>query len=355
MKFSALYKSCRAMAEPEWSLTVEGSKLEDGDGALLRRAECRLTCREEAGALRLEAQVDPNARDGRSWLDALQPGAVCSFSLGYAGSLTKVFSGYLYDMVWDVPLGKGAMDLEAVFLDVRGRLRSTSTADAGSARTLSQMVKNVLNSSECRKLTSKVTIKDVPKDWDLPCTRRGESDCEAVCAAARLLSYEFYDCAGELYFGPPRPESAPAVEFDGPDGLLRLRRNRTLAGQWGALTVSAADDKGERISYKQSRSAGKGYGAGKLGGALTGDRQVPAPGARTMAQVKYLASARMQQRERQGDGLWGWCVGLPQIRPGRFVKTSGIHSAVDGTWYVHTVRHVLDEAGFETYFETEGP
>lgn len=355
MKFSALYKTYKAMAAPSWELTVGGAKLTGGDGAALLRADCRLTCRQEAGSLVLECQVDPDRADGRSWLDAMQPGAVCSFSLGYGKSLTEVFSGYLSDMAWDVPLDRGAMDLEAVFLDARGQLMNTSHVDAGTARTLSQMVRGVLNGEECKRLASRVTVKDVPGDWDLASLRRGQSDYEAVRAAASLLSYEFYACAGELYFGPARPETSPVLEFDGPDGLRRLQRRRSLAGQWGALEVSGADDNGERISYRKARGSDNGYGSKKLSGALTGERRVPAPGARTMAQIQYLANARMRERERQGGGLWGWSVGLPQIRPGRFVKAENIHSAVDGTWYVHTVHHTLDDIGFETYFETEGP
>jgi len=355
MKFSALYKTYKAMAAPQWELTVEGTKLTGGDGAALLRADCRLTCRQDAGSLVLECQVDPDQKDGQSWLDAMQPGAVCSFSLGYEDSLTEVFSGYLSDMAWDVPLDRGAMDLEAVFLDVRGQLMNTSHVDAGTARTLSQMVSGVLNGKECTKLASNITVKNVPDDWDLACVRRGQSDYEAVCAAARLLSYEFYACASELYFGPARSETSPVLEFDGPDGLRRIQRRRSLAGQWGTLEVSGASDSGERISFQAPRGTDNGYGSAKLSGALTGERRVPAPGARTMAQVQYLANARMQERERRGGGLWGWSVGLPQLRPGRFVQTGNIHSAVNGTWYVHTVRHTLDDIGFETYFETEGP
>lgn len=355
MKFSALYKTYKAMAAPKWGLTVGETKLTGGDGAALLRADCLLTCRQEAGSLILECQVDPEQKDGKSWLDAMQPGAACSFSLGYEDSLTEVFSGYLSDMAWDVPLDRGAMDLEAVFLDARGKLMNTSYVDAGTARTLSQIVSGVLNGKECKGLASSVTIKDVPDDWDLASVRRGQSDYETVCAAASLLSYEFYACAKELYFGPPRPEKNPVLEFDGPDGLRRIQRRRSLAGQWGTLEVSGADDTGARISFQKLRSTDNGYGSAKLSGALTGKRCVPAPGARTMAQVQYLANARMQERERQGGGLWGWSVGLPQIRPGRFLKTENIHSAVDGTWYVHTVRHTLDDIGFETYFETEGP
>lgn len=354
MKFSQLLKPCKDLAVPKWSLTVGGKRLQEGDESQLLQAECLLTCQRQAGSLTLRAQVDPDGSQGKTWMDALQPGAVCSFSLGYDDPLTQVFSGYLYDMTWDVPLGRGGMDLEAVFLDVRGQLMSTSHVDAGPARTLSQMVKSVLTSSTYKQLAPKATVKDVPKDWDLASLRRGESDYDTVCAAADLLSYEFYAWADELYFGPARPESSPVLEYDGPDGLRRLRRRRTLAGQWAALEVCGADDKGERLSYRQARSKDSGFGSQKISGALTGEHRVPVSAARTMAQVRYLAQAHMRERERQSEGVWGWSVGLPQIRPGRFLKMEHVHNAVDGTWYVHTVRHVLDEIGFETYFDTEG-
>jgi len=143
------------------------------------------------------------------------------------------------------------------------------------------------------------------------------------------------------------------LEFNGLDGLQRLRRRRTLSGQCAGVTASGADDKGERIHFRQARQADKGYGIRGLSSFLTGERVVPVPSACTMAQVQYLAKARMEQIQNQGGGLLGWSAGLPELRPGRFLQVNGISEAVNGSYYVHSVRHTLDEIGFETYFETE--
>ena len=147
MKFSALYQTYDAMREPNYALKVGGKSLDVGDDARLTRVECELTCTRQAGVLALEAVLDPEQEHGAAWLDAFQPGAVCSFSIGYGKSLTEVFCGFLYDVLWSDPLNGTLMLLEAVCLDVRGRLMLTSCADAGAQRAMSQMIQDILGQS----------------------------------------------------------------------------------------------------------------------------------------------------------------------------------------------------------------
>lgn len=348
MKFSELSQTYGAMRVPSFSIRVGGSALDTGPGARLVRAECTLTAGMEAGALVLEVRLDPEGEAGKSWLDALQPGVAGTFSLGWEGTNTEVFTGLLWEMSWSDPLEGGALEAEAVFLDAKGKLELTSLADAGAERKLSQLVQTVLDASGASS-----EVGTIPEDWDLPVRRRGESCRELLQAAAEFLCWEFYDFGGKLYFGPPRPESEAVFEYDGPDGLTALRRWRTLAGQCGGVAVSGADGAGERLWSKTDRTADSGYGSDKMGSVLTGFVHTPESAVQTMAQAQYLSQARMEAIQRRGGGVSGRGVGIPELRPGRFVKLSGLSGAVNGSWYVRTVRHSLDAGGFETSFEAE--
>ncbi len=343
MKFSQLSQTYDSMREPSFSLSVGGEELESGPGARLTRAECFLTSRMQAGSLTLELRLDPAGDAGGRWLDALQPGAEGMFSLGWAGNNTKVFSGLLFETAWDDPLCGGAMTVEAVFLDAKGKLGLTSLADAGAERKLSQLARDLLDASGCP-----YTLGTFPEDWDLPVRRRGLSDRDVLREAAELLCWEFYDFAGELYFGPPRPESGAVLEFDGPDGLTSLRRRRSLAGQCGGTAVSGADGAGERVWSKTARTADSGFGTDSMAGVLTGLRHTPEAAVHTMAQAQYLSQARMEAAQRRSGALFGRGAGVPELRPGRFITASGMSEAVNGDHYVHTVRHVLDAGGFDT-------
>ena len=86
---------------------------------------------------------------------------------------------------------------------------------------------------------------------------------------------------------------------------------------------------------------------------LSNDLYQPEPTVRTMAQAQTLSKARMQARQQQAGGIFGRCLGTPELRPGRFLTISGVSSAVNGTYYIHTVRHTLDVNGFTTDFEGE--
>lgn len=353
MNFSSLYETCGAMREPGCCLKVDKTELETGEDARLLRVECELTSTSQAGMLRLEAALNPDGEHGAAWLDGVRPGALCSLSLGYGDSLTEVFHGFFYDVLWNDPLDGGTILLEAVCLDVRGRLMLTSRADGGAKRTLSQLVDAILGQDCCTGLASKRTVNQPPEDWNLPVQRPGFSDYDVIRGAADFLCYEFYAFADELYFGPPRAESNTAVTFDGPNGLMGLARRRTLAEQCAAVAVSGTDDTGERISFRQARTSDSGFGTGKMSEVLTGDLHQPEAFVRTMAQAQYLSQARIERRQRRAGGLTGHCVGIPELRPGRFMAVSDLSEPVNGTYYVHTVRHVLDETGFQTWFEAE--
>lgn len=348
MKFSALAQSYGEMQIPSFALSVGGAALESVPGARLLRAECVQTARMEAGSLSLTAILDPAEDAAAGWLSALQPGAAGVFSLGWEGSNKKVFSGYLWEATWSDPLGDGEMEVEAIFLDAKGKLALTSLADAGAERKLSALVRDLLDASG-----ASVKTGSVPKDWDLPVRRGGESGYEVLRETAELLCWEFYDWSGTIYFGPPRPESAAVLEYDGPDGLIELSRRKTLAGQCGGVAVSGADDGGERLWSKTGRRRDSGFGSGKMGSVLSGFRHTPEPAVQTMAQARYLSQARMEAIQRRSGGLFGRGPGVPELRPGRFLTVSGLSEASNGTWYVHTVRHVLDEDGYETSFEAE--
>ena len=104
---------------------------------------------------------------------------------------------------------------------------------------------------------------------------------------------------------------------------------------------------------RQPRTKDKGFGTDKMGSALSNDVHQLEATVRTMAQAKYLAKARMEQRQHQSGGLSGQCMGAPELRPGRFIQVKKMSQPVNGTYYVHTVRHILDMNGYSTYFEAE--
>ncbi len=353
MDFSRLHEKYGGFRRPTFALTVDGVRLDSGPGVSIETLECRLTARRQAGSLCLAADLIPGSALGGTWLAAVQPGAVCSLALGYQEIHETVFSGFVYDVAWGDPLDAGVERLELVCLDVRGQLMLSACPDAGAARSLSQLARAILNQPACTRMASDVRLGRIPEDWDLPFQRAGATDFAVLCAAADFLCLEFYAFGGTVYFGPARPSSETAVAFSGPNGLLELRRRRSLSGQCAAAAVSGADDRGERLYARAERSPDRGFGSARMGAALVRDLHQAEPALRTMAQANHLAQVRMEARQRRGGGLAGRGTGLPELRPGRFVEVSGLSEPVNGTYYVQSVTHTIDETGFETAFEAE--
>lgn len=353
MDFSKLSGKYGGFRRPTFALTVNGIRLDSGEGANIETLECRLTARRQAGSLYLAADLAPGSDLGGTWLGAVQPGAVCTLALGYQETHENVFSGFVYEVTWDDPLDTGMQRVELLCLDVRGQLMLSACPDAGAARTLSQLAGAILNQASCTRMAANVQLGRIPEDWDLPFQRAGGTDFAVLCAAADFLCFEFYAFWDTVYFGPARPSSETAVTFDGPNGLTDLRRRRTLAAQCAAVAVSGADDRGERLYARAPRTPDRGFGTGGIGAALGQDLHQAEPAVRTMAQAAHLARVRMEDRQRRGGALIGRGTGLPELRPGRFVEAAGMSEAVNGTYYIRSVTHTIDETGFETAFEAE--
>ena len=353
MTISDLEKKYDGFFSPTFSLKVNNTELKVKEGVTIQSLECRLTTKRQAGSLLLSADLLSGSDIASSWLATIQMGAVCTLALGYQKSEKDVFSGFVYDVTWDDPLDTGIHHIEMICLDVLGQLMLSSCSDAGSARTLSQMVRTILNQPICKRMAKTVKLGDIPGDWDLPFQRTGPTDFEILCSAADFLCYEFYSFSDTVYFGPARSSSEVAVTYSGPRGLSLLRRRRTLAAQCAAVAVSGSDDKGDRIYARKARTADQGYGIGNISDALKQDIHQAEPAVRTMAQANFLAQARVQARQRQASMLIGQGAGLPELRPGRLVKVSGLTNQVNGSYYIVNVTHTIDETGFGTYFEAE--
>ncbi len=352
MKFSVLYDKYNGFRTPTFTLNVSGRTLDVVSGVQLESMECRLTTLCEAGTLTLRAELDSSTDGANVWLESVQLGAVCTLSLGYVGTEQVVFSGFVYDVVWDDPLDHARMILEMTCMDVRGQLMLSSCSDAGASRTLSQLVSKLLNQSCCTRMAT-AQIQTIPQDWDLPFQRTGSTDFEILCSVADFLCFEFYTYADTVYFGPARDSSETAVTFDGPNGLIHLSRRRSLAGQCAGMAVSSADDKGERIYAREARTTDNGFGVDHIESALILDRLEAEPAIRTMAQAQYLAKQRMNKCQHHSSMLLGQCTGLPELRPGRFVEVTDLSQQVNGSYYIQTVIHTIDETGFETSFEAQ--
>lgn len=351
MKFSQLCSKYQYMRQPALGLKVGQQELKLGVGVALTSLVCELTSKPQAGLLRLQLEIDTGSTLGQGWLAALQLGAAGTLSLGYDTDTTQVFHGFLYDISWDYPPKNKVIQVEALFLDIRGKLMLSATAT--SAATLSKLVKALVNHGSGGGMNVSTTVKNPPDSWNLPARQLGESDYDMLCRIAEFLCYECCVWADQFYFGPPRANSTATVTFEGKNGLLHLIRRRTLAGQCASVTVAGSGLSGDAITAEKSRTRDSGYGVGSVSNLLSLPLWQPEPGVTTMAQAKYLAKARMQERQRQSGAINGRCVGLPELLPGRFLAISQASPQVNGAYYIHTVRHILDGTGFETQFEGE--
>ncbi len=71
-------------------------------------------------------------------------------------------------------------------------------------------------------------------------------------------------------------------------------------------------------------------------------------------EAKTHAEALLNKRSMKLISGQGECIGIPEIRAGRYIKLSGIGSKLSQPYYIVSTLHIVDETGYVTRFQVGG-
>ncbi len=290
-------------------------------------------------------------------------------SLGYGGYVREVFRGFIARVNFifqekDIPC------VEVTAMDIKGIMMSGSYSRQLKATSFSDAVEEILEKTAYSRLRSNgiitdLKIADTPdkggpggtsqqqKASDKTIEMVCESDYEFVVKAAKKFNYEFFSVGGTVYFRKAKDASGVLMEISPGAGLRSFDVGYDLTGLVEKVEVRGMDvGKSKMISASQKLSNKVSQGS-KAKPLLSKSQKVyidPTISSREEAlyRVEYLAediSYRLGSLEAE-------LIGLPELTPGTFIKVSGLGKAASNTFYLATVRHLMDgELGFVTKVE----
>ena len=179
-----------------------------------------------------------------------------------------------------------------------------------------------------------------------------ESDYEFIIKAAKRFHYEFYVDAGVVYFRKGKDTKKDNILELGMDkGIQYYDISYDITGLVRTVEVRGMDTaRAEVVSAKANVSNKISTGNKAKGLINQTSRVVVDANAITKELAQNRADSIMEDISYRFGTLQCTCIGLPEIKPGQFIKLTGFDSPCDNIFYVEHANHTISDAyGYETY------
>ena len=173
-----------------------------------------------------------------------------------------------------------------------------------------------------------------------------ESDYEFIVKVAKKFNYDFFVIGSEVIFRPAKIDTDVLMQM-APQNILRdFDIEYDITGQVSEVEVRSTDtDKGKVISSKQSISNTWSNG-NKASALVKGHKRIYLDSTvHDEKEAGYRVSSLVEDISYRYATLECTTVGLPELLPGKFVEIAGLGTGPNNTFYVTSVRHVLNKSG----------
>ncbi len=176
-----------------------------------------------------------------------------------------------------------------------------------------------------------------------------ESDYEFVVKAAKKYNYEFFSIGGTVYFRKAKNNTELLIEAAPGDGLQSYEIGYDFTGLVQQVEVRGMDV-GKSKLISASRKLNNKLSQGNKAAPLIKNSQKVYidPTVTSREEADYRAGYLAEDISYRLGTMEAQFVGLPELTPGRFMKIKGLGTAVSNTFYLVTVRHIMDERGYIT-------
>ncbi|MDF2720874.1 MAG: phage late control family protein [Paenibacillus sp.] len=346
----ALEKKYGYFFAPAVEVKVNGSKISDSIAIASARVNTTIEATADSFTLRIT-----NAFEWKSskwlWLDVFKMGEQIDISFGYVDKFAPVFSGYITSVTVEFQESDGAslivsgMDLS--FLMMKGTRMQT-----WNEKKYSEIVQEIAGRHKATPHIDATTDK-------LPTVSQNMmDDFHFVQHLARLLNYDFFVVGKHLYFRKPLTQMSPVVTLAWGKEIRSLSIEHNLAEQLSAVKIRSWDAKEQKVIVSEAGAITKLGGNSKTGKDVLSSfgeyTETLYMNVSSESEAKNVATAYLNHRSMKLVSGSGECLGIPEIRAGRYLKLSGAGEAYSQTYYVTEATHILDGDGYVTRFRLGG-
>ncbi|MDF2959253.1 MAG: phage late control family protein [Paenibacillus sp.] len=347
-ELAAKYKNFFA---PAFEISVDGTKISDEIAVSSLKVENSLQGTADSFSFRVTNAFDLVKRDFL-WLDQVFVlGKAVDIKLGYVDKLTLVFQGYITSVVADFS------EDETPGLIIRGMdlsylMMKGSKSKSWTKKKYSDIVKEIAQTHG-----AKVQVDATTTQYNT-ISQNQIDDYHFLQYLADLVNYDFFIVGKTVYFRKPLTEMTPVVTLEWGTFLRSLSIDMNIADQITEVIVRGWDNKKLEVIESKATTVTK------LGSnSKTGKDIMKAQGSYiehvytnidSADEAKTHAEALFNKRSMNLISGHGECVGIPEIRAGRYLKLGGVGAKLSQPYYILATTHILDESGYVTRFQLGG-
>lgn len=353
--FEALEKKYRDFIAPAFKVYVDGAEL-GREGIAIADLSVETTVADQSDVVRftITNAYDPIKRDFE-WLNSkVKLGGTLEVHLGYTDQLEPVFFGYITAIDARFPR-EGTPLLTVTAMDISFKMMRGRGVRNYAEVKVSDIVKQIgqeygANSFEI----------DATKTVNPSFLKKPDNDYQFLVELARTLNYDFFIVGKTLYFREKNKNKTPLLTLSWGKTLMAFNVEMNLAEQVSKVVVRSWDPKTTSITVGNSGTISK------LGtNSTTGPDLLQMLGSGGFVETLYVNAIDKQDAETKAAAVLaeramklvtgeGECIGLPEIRAGRYIKLDGLGAKLNQPYYIVSATHTIDEDGYTTQFQVEG-
>jgi hypothetical protein len=365
--FETLKKKYNSFYFPQALIELGGKEFKDKNGQMaVNDIDIELTSGYEASVATFRIYGVFRQDLGKFEYDEIKKyvilGNALTIKLGYSGKLETVFTGFVAGVNFIFSTG-GLPYVEVTGMDIKGVMMSGSYAEQLVATSYGEAVREILRKTVYERLQDSSAITGVSVS-DTPDKETGgkrgassytvemssESDYEFVVKAAKKFNFEFFTDRGKVYFRKAKSNAETLPTLSIKDGLINFDIGYSITGVAETIEARSVDaGTGKIISSKLkfTNNLSVGSSAKKL---IAKSRHVYIdPTIVSKQHADARAESLLETMSYRLGALNCDCVGVPELRPGGFLKIEGLGAPADNKFYITGVIHSISaDAGYRT-------
>ncbi|TBL80772.1 phage late control D family protein [Paenibacillus thalictri] len=351
--FDELEKNYRNFLAPGFKLLVNNDDAVR-EGMAITELSVDTTASEESDTVSFTVSNAYNlVKRDFDWLgDQLALGKTLEVHMGYTDRMTPLFFGYITSIQMSFPAG-GTPQLTVTGMDLSFKMMRGRHASTFANMKISDIVKQIGQKYGASSFDIDETSKPLPNFPNKP-----ESDYQFLQTLAQTLNYEFFIVGKTLYFRKKNKNKTPLMTLSWGKHLIRFDLEQNISDQVTEVIVKSWDAKTQTVIEASSSTVDK-VGSNSTTGAdllktLGTFEETLYVNAEDAQDAQAKADAVMNERGMQLISGSAECIGLPEIRAGRYITLDGLGRRLNQPYYIKSASHRIGSDGYLTQFEVQG-
>lgn len=287
------------------------------------------------------------------WLEkSLTLGSTLEIHMGYLDRMTPVFFGYITAVNIEFQQNE-TPKLIVTGMDLSFKMMLGRKAKTWSNKKLSDMVKEL-----GQQYGANSFVVDDTNNVLATFPKKPENDYQFLQTLAYSINYEFFIVGKTLYFRKRNQSKSPLMTLSWGKHLLYFHVEHNIAEQVSGVTVRGWDSSTQQV-IEGSASSVQRIGTNPATGQdimkkLGSFEEFLYLNAEDYQDAREKADAALNERAMRLVTGEAECIGLPEIRAGRFIKLDGLGKKLNQPYYIKSAAHTVDESGYSTRMSVQG-